>query len=279
MSAPAGESIYTTQASNPVFTTQQWAASCSDLRVKRPCRIWKKEQNIEYGVLMQKLASQNDLLRETLEKKRANCQVPGTPEYNKLQQENEDIVAHNIEYRKGNREHRRNKMTAARLYKYEKLEREAGKAGMDFVWYAFNIYQDLLFPYYQQIRNLNKGKEVYIIEDNVGSHGKARRLLTDQILEFDIKFATTPTHSADLHPYEHLHKDQKRLIAPYRKKISSSAAAVVLDAEMQMADIWRNNKEFEDCVKFRMDIRYFKALAERSRTSTPAYGNHYKDSL
>lgn len=103
--------------------------------------------------------------------------------------------------------------------------------------------------------------------------------MEDQILEFGIRFARTPTHSADLYPYEHLHKDQKRIIALYWKKISSAAAPVIFEAEIKMADIWRDNKKFEDCVCSPMDIRCFKGLAERSRDSTPKYGNKYKDSL
>lgn len=75
------------------------------------------------------------------------------------------------------------------------------------------------------------------MEDNVGSYSKARRLLQDQIDELSINFAIILIYSADLHPYEHLYKDQKRLINPYRKIVRSAAALVVKDAEMQMAAI------------------------------------------
>jgi hypothetical protein len=110
-------------------------------------------------------------------------------------------------------------------------------------------------------------------------HHKARRLLADQILEFNIKFRDTPHNLPDLHPYEHLHKDQKRIIKEYRKSVRSAAAAVQLEAEMQMIKIWCDNTEFNFEVRKRMHLSYFKGLAKRSRDSTPKYGNRYKDSL
>jgi len=51
------------------------------------------------------------------------------------------------------------------------------------MYYAFEIYDKLLFPYYRSIRQNNPNKTVYITEDNVGVYHKARRLLVPQILE------------------------------------------------------------------------------------------------
>jgi hypothetical protein len=69
------------------------------------------------------------------------------------------------------------------------------------------VYEEVLFNYYRQLRDLNPGKEVYIIKDNVGVYYKVRQLLADQILEFNIKFINTPANSPDLYPIKYLHKD------------------------------------------------------------------------
>lgn len=78
-------------------------------------------------------------------------------------------------------------MTVERLYKYKK-KRNNGKGGLGFVWYAFNMYEKHLFPYYIKLRELNSGKEVWVIKDNIGVYHKARRLIGDLIDELGIKF-------------------------------------------------------------------------------------------
>ena len=45
------------------------------------------------------------------------------------------------------------------------------------MFYAFEVYEKQLFPYYEQVRALNQAKEVFIVEDNVGVHHKARELM------------------------------------------------------------------------------------------------------
>jgi transposase len=88
------------------------------------------------------------------------------------------------------------------------------------------LYEGVLFDYYRQFRGLNPGKDVYIVEDNVGVHHKARRLLDDKIHEFGIKFLNTPVNSPDLQPIESLHKDQKKELLKTRLNTTSAAGAV-----------------------------------------------------
>jgi hypothetical protein len=47
------------------------------------------------------------------------------------------------------------------------------------------------------LQRLNPGKDVYIVEDNVGVHHKARCLLADQIHEHNIRFLDTAANSPD----------------------------------------------------------------------------------
>ena len=96
---------------------------------------------------------------------------------------------------------------------------------------------EVLFPYYITIRDLNLGKIVYIIEDNVGVHYKARRLLADLIRELDIKFLDTPSNSPDLQLLKYLYKDQKKELEEFRFKTISAAQAVQFKAEQKMRQV------------------------------------------
>jgi hypothetical protein len=279
VSAPRGIVVYADEASDPRFSKMQWDAAATDTRIKRPCIVWNREEQQETEVLMQKLAHQNHLLQARVEHNRQEASKPGTPQYQYLISLNEAVAAYNATVPHGQKKGRKQKVSIERAFKMEKLERDAKKGGLDFVWYAFNIYENVLFNYYRQLRDLNPGKDVYIIEDNVGVHHKARRLLADQIQEFDIKFVDTPANSPDLHPIEHLHKDQKKELERLRMCTTSAAAAVRLYAEREMIRVWRDSATFEAKVQERFSIRYFKGLAQRSKDATPSYSNRYKDSL
>jgi transposase len=165
------------------------------------------------------------------------------------------------------------------LFKYEKLVRDYKKEGLDFVWYAFRVYESCLFLYYIELRRINQGKDVYIIEDNISVHHKARWLLADQIHELNIQFLNIPANSPDLQPIKHLHKDQKKELSSARFNTTSATAAVQKEREREMITIWQQSETFENTVKECMAIDYWKGLATRAMHADPPYSNRYKDSL
>ena len=93
---------------------------------------------------------------------------------------------------------------------------------MDFVWYAFEIYAKRLILYYEEIRKANPTKTVLIIEDNVPLYHKARRLIAPLLTEKNVLFLDHLPKSPDLHPIEHLYKDEKRLSIEYRLTITNT---------------------------------------------------------
>ncbi|KAF2670227.1 alpha/beta-hydrolase [Microthyrium microscopicum] len=158
-----------------------------------------------------------------------------------------------------------------------RLEREHKKGGLDFVWYAFNAYEKGLFPYYLEIKRLNPHKDVFIVEDNVPLHHKARRLLQDQIDLLGIEFRPTPANSLDLYPIETLWNDLGDIIKNYRLGIRSAAKSVQDAAEEEMRAIWQDNEHFNQKAYYRMQTKYFQTLATRSRDADIPYSNHYPD--
>jgi len=96
-------------------------------------------------------------------------------------------------------------VTPSHLWPRERFIRDNRKGGLDFVWYAFEVYEKLLFPYYDKIRQAAGDRPVYIVKDNVGIHSKARRLLAREIAERGIHFITPLANSADLMAYEQVH--------------------------------------------------------------------------
>lgn len=181
---------------------------------------------------------------ETVDKKRANCLVFDTMEWEDFKAVQAEIDRHNAARDRSKRSGYCQKMTPARLFPYEKLERDHGKGGIDFVWYAFKVYEEQLIPYYNKIKALNLRKAIYIVEDNAGLHLKARRLMDDQIQYFSIKFATVPTRSPDLYPYEQLHKVQKNILDNYRQSVTSAAASVQSEAAAEMRRVWQRDPDF-----------------------------------
>lgn len=170
-------------------------------------------------------------------------------------------------------------MTAARLFKYDKLSRDHKKGGIDFVWYAFKIYEEQLFLYYNQLKQLNPLRKIYILEDNVGLHLKARRLMADQINHFGIEFKPVPVRSPDLYPIEKLHKDQKSSLETYRQRVTSAAAVVQAEAEREMIRVWQRCPSFAAKAREKMAINFWQGLARRCSEAEPKWSNRYKDSF
>jgi hypothetical protein len=139
----------------------QWDAASNDTRVKRPCLIWNREEQEETTALMQRLAKQNELLHARVDHDRAEALKPGTSQHDYLSDLNASVTSQNTSLPRGQRQGRKNAFTVERTFKYEKLEREAKKGGLDFVWYAFNVYEGVLFKYYMDLQRLNPGKDVY----------------------------------------------------------------------------------------------------------------------
>ena len=110
---------------------------------------------------------------------------------------NEQIRANNTRDTLDGLKGGRRLLTAKRLYLYEELKPLGDKGGLNFVWYAFEVYQKLLFPYYKAIAANNNGRDVLIIEDNDLSHLKARKLLAAEIHSKGIQFAPHLPNSPD----------------------------------------------------------------------------------
>jgi hypothetical protein len=257
----------------------QWACAASDTRVKRRLVAWKPESSDLTSELAQKLASTQQQLDERVDYQRVQAGVQNTPEWHALQAVNNDIYAHNQRLAPKQRKGRKRLVTAERLFKKEKLTRDHKKGGLDFVFYAFEIYEKQLFPFYYEVRALNHDKQVFILEDNVGVYHKARRLLAHTIQQQNIQFLDTPAWSPDLQPIEHLHKDEKQLLTDFRLSVVGADRVIQETVEDEMRHIWINDTRFDDLVRKRCAVAYVQALCYRSKHADPAYSNRYKDSI
>jgi hypothetical protein len=90
---------------------------------------------------------------------------------------------------------------------------------------------------------------------------------------------TSSANSPDLHPIEHLHKDQKNELEPIRFATQCAGRESVSFASSEMERVWCHSETFQQCVTTKADIRYWKGLAYRAKHSDPPYGNRFKDSL
>ena len=278
ISAPRGEVRYIGQTKS-CFTKMQWAAACADTRVPRPHKVWKTENEEDIKDLQAQLDAEMRLLAGLVDEQRSKALIPGTPEYEYMKAEQAKIDAHNAEQRQKKLRNRKHKLTPARLFPYEKLIRDNKKGGLDFAWYAFEIYVKLLFPYYKELQALNPRRTLYITEDNVPLHHKARRLLAPRIKADNIRFLIHPANSPDLHPIEHLHKTQKRLMRDFRTRISGSSKDIQQSAESEMRRVWVEDSDFTADCAVKASISYYKKLAIASKQADPAYSNRYNDNI
>jgi hypothetical protein len=141
----------------------------------------------------------------------------------------------------GQYRHHKRPLTVERFFKYERIETDQRKGGLDAVFYTFKVYEDMLFPYYRELRRFNPHKYVYILEDNVGAHHKACKLGRPTIHDDHILFMDAPANSPDLYIVDRLHKGQKRLLQDVRFKTSSAGAAAVNYAQAEMKRVWQSD--------------------------------------
>jgi hypothetical protein len=57
-----------------------------------------------------------------------------------------------------------------------------------------------LYPYYYRVKQANPDCDVYLVEDNLGAHTRAREFIVDEDLLGGINFAPHPGNSPNLHP-------------------------------------------------------------------------------
>ncbi|KAK5020527.1 hypothetical protein LTR60_000432 [Cryomyces antarcticus] len=146
--------------SEPCFSIMQWACACGDdVGVTRPQTEWVAESSEQREELKDKLEASIQKAKEEFAAKIELAKQPGTQEFEALQAENQRRNKENA-YRNSTQQKggRLPQMTAERLFKYEPFIREATK-GMDYVFYAHEIYEKLLFPYFVKIQKRNPDLE------------------------------------------------------------------------------------------------------------------------
>ena len=255
---------------------EQWAGGTGDdVSIERPHCIWSADiQNLEQ--LKNQLAAANRQLAEAVQIRRQRALEPSTDEYNLLLAKNEAVRLQNAYHKSIGQQSRKHKWTPERLFKHEDLEPSGDKGGLNFVWYAFEILQKKLFPYYEAVQAANPSREVVIAEDNDPSHLKARRLLAPEIAARGIKFTGHPASSPDFNLIESIQHEQNKLIQDYRFNIRSSAKAVKAEAERELRRSWQSD-EMDRFWLSKGTCDALKIIADRCRDQEG--GNHFVDNV
>jgi hypothetical protein len=113
--------------------------------------------------------------------------IPGTTEAEYLKHVQEEIGGFNSQLSRLQYRNKKRKMTSKRLYKDKKLECDA-KGGLDFVWYAFEVFEKLLFSYYCAVKAQYPHLCVIITEESATPHIKAHKLLKAEIKAEGLEF-------------------------------------------------------------------------------------------
>lgn len=262
VSAPKGSTPYRTSI-RARFVREQWAAATAqDVSILRPHCVWNADDKHDVQ-LGQRLLDANQQLKAHIEGQATLATTdPTSNEAQLLRDKNDEVRLYNEEQRRQGNRSRKRLFTAERLFKHKDLAIQG--TSLDFVWYAFRIYQDALFPYIQQLRQHNPSKRVVIIEDNSPVHLKARRLQAPLINALSIEFASHPANSPDLNPIETLHREQDKLIFKYRINTFSAAQVVKDQCDKKLKDVWQS-KEFDQFVIKYCSHNAFKELLNKVR--------------
>jgi hypothetical protein len=277
-SAYAGDVVFQDQKDSR-FQRMQWDAASTALTVRRRWLAWKPENAELTASLVKRLEEAQDILDTEVRRQREAATHPDTTEYQMLQDTNRENTKHNSELPTKARKGRLQKMTIERLFKFEKVSRDAGKGGIDAVFYAFEVYQKQLFPYYEEVRAQHPEKNIWIAEDNVGLHHKARRILAPMIKAKGIKFLDTPANSPDLNPIETLHSDQKSILREFVEGVTGADKVIQDSAEIEMEHTWCDDEVFAQKVAKRLNWDNIHTLYERCANADSPYSNRYKDSI
>ncbi|KAF2184609.1 hypothetical protein K469DRAFT_750796 [Zopfia rhizophila CBS 207.26] len=272
ISAMAGEDTYEMAQEIPAirFKPMQWAAACPKRsRLKRPQVVWEKESDSQNFEPAKRLKAQNQRLHEAVNRQRQEARKIGTIEYQHLQRVNYGIARQNARLPPSQRRGKKRLYTPERLYKHEQFERDHDKGGLDFVWYAFEVYEKLLILYYKALKHELPGKRVVITEDSAPSHIKARRLLKAE----GVEFVDWPPSSPDLHPIEDLQKHHKALLEGLRFDVNSASKSVREACKEEMRRLWQDDAGFDEIAVETMAVGNYLRPAGLRRAHD---GNNYK---
>ena len=262
VSAPAGVDVYGHEQTTR-FVREQWAAACAqDLFLKRPHIVWSEEDKTIFE-LPKQLEERNQQARAIVDSQRWRAvNNPESTEFKDLQKDNDKIKDDNSYNKAHGISSVKPKLTPARKYPYQDLRMDA--KGLDFCWYGFKVYKELLFPYITSLREANPGRRVVIIEDNSPVHLKARRLLDPLISELAIEFADHPAHSPDLNTIETLQREHEKFLEPFMWTVRSRARAIKREADNLMKKTWQDSS-FDPIVTRYCSLEAFQDLVNKIR--------------
>lgn len=114
-----------------------------------------------------------------VEKQRQNALIPGTVEFQNMEEINNNIRAHNDylrAFKSKDMKGRKRIRTVENVYKHIELTRGEEKRGID--WFLYQKY--ILIPHsyrlYEEVQASNPGTNIWLIEDNAPSHSKATQV-------------------------------------------------------------------------------------------------------
>ena len=222
------------------FVLQTLAACSGDHRQTRPCLTFQNDKDTKSAIQKQ-LNSAHAAAKRRSQKMIAAAADPSSEASEIVKQANIDMRAqHAIDLATGKKNTPKTKrpLSAEQVFKVDETEfKRTSEKGMDFAWYSYQWLLKYLYPYYYRVARANPDCDVYLIEDNSGSHTKARRFLQGHPLQQGILFAPQPANSPDLHPIERIFdalKDEMATFTPCRKN-----SAAVAEAVEQIRWIWQ----------------------------------------
>lgn len=168
-SAPQGQPSYGHRNSRR-FKIEQWAAACGDdCRFTRPWLGWDTKSPELTPQDAWDLSIANAKARAYTEYLQGQCTVTNTVE-NKVYIEALQQWELQYNWHLANRRAPPRRPEPADVYPPQEFIMNEDNKAMDYVFYAFRIYRDLPFPYWQTLKDANPGKMVVIQEDGASPH-------------------------------------------------------------------------------------------------------------
>lgn len=143
--------------------------SCIAYGYKGQLMIWDKETPEEKKRLDQMLAKENAIKRIRQTERQTQARIPGSNEYQILQE-----INNRIQQDAAATGQRRMPRRPEWEFKEELFNRGGGNGGIDWLLYREQILRPILYPWIEDIQH-RTGEKYWLVEDNAGAHHKSQR--------------------------------------------------------------------------------------------------------
>lgn len=187
---------------------------CIAYGYRGPLFIWEKETPDEKAYYDKMVKIENQAKKERQLERQKQARKEGTEEHKILNEINANVRRLDTVDPLPSGRHRQKRRPEWEFKEIiiDRNNRDAG--GIDWILYREKILRPLLYPFLQQVER-ETGREMWLVEDNAGSHSAAQKLREEERNHLGIRTVKWPANSPDINKIEPLWHEMKDSMAQH----------------------------------------------------------------